>query len=91
MSGAGTRPRSDTLCPFARSHSRASLVSLADETGLAAIVAKMDELAAIHGDRFKPTPELRDAAERNQPMQSIADAASNTRQSGAPHGSALQA
>jgi 3-hydroxyacyl-CoA dehydrogenase/enoyl-CoA hydratase/3-hydroxybutyryl-CoA epimerase len=56
------------LAPF-----RGGLCRFADETGLATIVTKMDDLAATHGNRFAPTPELRDTARGNHPMQMIAD------------------
>lgn len=57
------------LAPF-----RGGLCKFADDTGLAEIVARMDELAERHGPRFAPISELREAAADGQSMQSITDA-----------------
>lgn len=61
------------LAPF-----RGGLCKFADDTGLAEIVARMDELAERHGPRFAPIDELREAATDGKTMQSIADTSTPT-------------
>ncbi|MEX0745442.1 MAG: 3-hydroxyacyl-CoA dehydrogenase NAD-binding domain-containing protein, partial [Phycisphaeraceae bacterium] len=55
------------LAPF-----RGGLVHHAESIGLADVVRQLDELAARHGKRFEPTPELRAAAAEGAPMQALA-------------------